>query len=132
MQQFQFDLKNKYNNPRLSDTVNKYFKTSIKLEKCRLGIAFILRCLHHEKLPNFSRVNLATSRKRNNEKQNQQQQLQINNIREQITLDELRFKNKEKKQLSIAVQQLQDALVFDRDLSHDNWSKLTRAYAREG
>ncbi len=44
----------------ISKTINKLIDTNKKIEKCRLGIVFIQTCLGSEKLPNFSRINLAS------------------------------------------------------------------------
>ena len=77
----------------ISKTVKSYFNLVKKIEKCNAGISFIKRCLENEKLPNFSRINLA-----NNELSNNKQF--ANKIRMSVTEEELRNKNRRRRKLS--------------------------------
>jgi len=112
----------------ISKTVKSYFNLVKKIEKCNAGISFIKRCLENEKLPNFSRINLA-----NNELSNNKQF--ANKIRMSVTEEELRNKNRRRRKLSKELAALQNQLF---DLKPESWETLqtfvnekTKAVQRE-
>ena len=115
MLKFQHDMREKYKDPDLSKRIAEYFDSKQKLEKYRAGISFIKRCLNENKMPNFSRVNLANDNLNTN-------YLFINNLRRQITTMELNNKNKEKAILQKRLHLLNNDLPFD--LQHDDWLRL--------
>ena len=67
MLQFRNQIKTKYG-VETSNLIDKFFNNEKKITKLRADIEFIKRCLAHEKLPQFSRVNLANNELRKDEK----------------------------------------------------------------
>ncbi len=90
---------------------NKYIKNSIKIVKHELDIKFIKKCLNNEALPPFTKLKLAT---------NNNQQF-INNIRAQITEEELKNKITNKLRLKKQLQTIQNNLF---NLTPEEWNKL--------
>ena len=96
-----------------SRDTNRYIKTKIKIAKHEQDIGFIKRCLNNETLPPFSRIKLATS----NNKQF------INDIRSQITNQELNNKIKNKRRLEKTARTIQTEDLFL--LEPEQWQELT-------
>ena len=71
--------------------------------------------MHHEKLPNFSRINLHSNDLANNRF--------INNVRKEITYETLKNQYRSKRQHQAKLQELQNALF---DLEPNEWTHLTR------
>jgi len=97
----------------LSTEANRYIKIAIKRAKHELDINFIKKCMNNEALPPFSRLKLAT---KNNQKF-------INNIRAQITEQELNNKTRNKRHLDEQFKKLYNTLHFT--LNQQQWEELT-------
>jgi hypothetical protein len=96
---------------QVSKEANEYIKNSIKITKHELDIHFIKKCLNNDALPPFTRLKLAT---------NNNQQF-INDIRAQITEEELKNKTANKQRLKKLLQNIQNKLF---SLTPDHWNKL--------
>lgn len=97
-----------------SKNVTKYINKAKQIEKNKLGIEFIKKCLNHEKLPNFSRINLHNNDLSQNNKF-------LLNIRREITNEVLNNKIKAKNSQLKELQKLQNALF---DIQPNDWIKL--------
>lgn len=86
-----------------SENASKFFKLSKLIETCKGSIAFIKRCLANNKMPNFSRLNLANNELRHNKSF-------YNRIRASVTEEELSFKNNRLRKLLKEREQCQIAL----------------------
>ena len=90
---------------------NRYIKTKIAQAKHELDINFIKKCLNNESLPAFTKLKLAT---KNNKRF-------INNIRAQITEQELNNKTRNKRRLDDQIQKIINNLF---DLPPEEWDQL--------
>jgi hypothetical protein len=100
-----------------SKEINKYINTAKKIEKNKSGIEFIKKCINHEKLPNFSRINL------HNNDINQNNRV-ILRMRKEITNEVLNNKTKAKNRQEKELQRLQNVLDFE--LTQDEWETLLK------
>jgi len=114
MLNFIHQMRKKYDSVT-SKKINKYVNTAKQIVKNQLGIEFIKTCLHHEKMPNFSRINLHS-----NDINNKSSRF-LTNIRKEITNEILNNKTNTKYKKAKELTNLQNALF---DLEPVDWIKL--------
>ena len=113
MLRFIYETRVKYG-PVISKNVNNYVNTAKRIEKNKLAIEFIKKCLENEKLPQFSRINLHNNDLSQNNKF-------LENIRKEITNKVLIQKSKAKNKQYKELQKLRNDLF---DLDADDCTKL--------
>ena len=107
MLKFKHFLTEKYNDS-YSIAAKQYFNESKKIEKLKCDIDFITTCLNNEKMPNFSRLNLANNELRHATRF-------YNRIRTEVTEEEVRFKKRLSGRSIENFQKLQTFLDFKLD-----------------
>ena len=93
-------MKNEYGET-VSKGISTYVNSRKKIEKCSRGISFINDCLKNEKMPNFSRINLANGELNGNSRF-------VNSIRNEVTQEELNNKYKCRKKNWQTIQKLEN------------------------
>ncbi len=97
-----------------SNAVNNYFNTKKKIVNLKNGINYLGTCLNNDTLPNFTRLRLASSHLKVNKGF-------VRYIREEITLEELKFKRKELRSCKEKLKELQNKCF---NLDPEEWTFL--------
>jgi hypothetical protein len=113
MLKFIHDMRKAYGD-ETSKNMDRYFNTNKKIEICERGIDYIKECLHHNKFPKFSKINLGNKEIHDNKKF-------IFKMRHEITEQELKNKFKRKKSLNKDLKRLKRKID---DISTEHWTRL--------
>ena len=126
MLSFKHKTRNKYGNI-ISKSVVNFFNTSKKIVKLELDIKYLETCMNNEVLPDFTRLNLASSHQQANKRF-------TSGIRAEITNEELRVKKSLVRKYRNELSSLRNSVHFDldpyewthlQDLVNEKKTKLT-------